>query len=74
MYTLLYQLIKVAHQLLIEFCIEDQLTFRCVITTSSYAWTVTGFLDGNAENGLISVGANEAVGVFLQLVVLIMRE
>ena len=34
-----------------EFCIGDQLTFRCTLALSAYEWTVTGFLDGSMGNG-----------------------
>ena len=48
-----------------EFCIGDQLTFRCTIAVSSYEWIVTGFLDGTVGNGRIIIGTNETVGEFM---------
>ena len=48
-----------------EFCIGDQLTFRCTIAASAYEWTVTGFLDGSMGNGAISSGQNMTVEEFV---------
>ena len=48
-----------------EFCIGDQLTFRCTIAASSYEWRVTGFLGGSMGNGGITSGLNVTVGEFM---------
>ena len=48
-----------------QFCIGDQLTFRCTIARGSYDWIVTGFLDGIVGNGRITIGTNETVGEFM---------
>ena len=47
-----------------ELCIGANLTFRCSISVSSYAWTVTGFLDGYVGNGRITLGETLTVGEF----------
>ena len=48
-----------------EFCIGEQLTFRCTFAASSYEWTVTGFLDGRMGNGAITSGWNMTVDEFV---------
>ena len=48
-----------------EFCIGEQLTFRCTSRESAYSWIVTGFLDGNVGNGRVLTGANETDGEFM---------
>ena len=48
-----------------EFCIGEQLTFRCTFAASSYEWTVTGFLDGSMGNGGITSGQNVTVEEFV---------
>ena len=48
-----------------EFCIGEQLTFRCTFAASSYEWTVTGFLDGSMGNGGIRSGENMTVEEFV---------
>ena len=48
-----------------EFCIGEQLIFKCTMAVGSYEWTVTGFLDGTVGNGRISIGTTETVGEFM---------
>ena len=48
-----------------EFCIGDQLTFRCTSRESAYSWIVTGFLNGTIGNGRVLTGANEMDGEFM---------
>ena len=48
-----------------EFCIGEELIFRCTLTERSYDWIVTSYLDRTSGNGRIEVGANETIGEFL---------
>ena len=48
-----------------EFCIGEQLTFRCTLAESSYDWIITGFLNGTSGNGRVTNGNNEVDGEFM---------
>ena len=47
-----------------EFCIGDQLTFRCTISVGSYDWIVPPFLNGTTGFGRIPTGEFRTDGQF----------
>jgi len=47
-----------------QFCIGDQLTFRCTLREGSYDWIFPPILDGTVGNGRITLGSTETVGEF----------
>ena len=47
-----------------QFCIGEQLTFRCTISIGSYDWIVPPFLNGTTGFGRIPVGESRTDGQF----------